>query len=149
MSTRLDILNAIRTRLALIRTANGYNTEAGALIFLGEQVTLGSSDPAEALAIEVRDDEPGHQGMNVVTVLPIEIQAIVKDSVATPILAVENVIADIRKAMESDQNLGGLALEPRGLMRGGTRIIPREEGSTTLGAGCEYRVEFTEKWGPA
>lgn len=146
MSARLDILNEIRTRLALIRIANGYNTNAGALIFLGEKVTLGSSDPEQALAIEVRDDEPGHQGMNVVTVLPIEIQAIVKDTVATPILAVENVIADIRKAIETDQDLGGLALAQRGLMRGQTRVIPREEGLTTMGAGCEYQIHFAEKW---
>jgi len=144
-SVRYQIITEIARRLELISMPSGYNTNAGALVFFGETPTLGPSDPEQALALVVRGDLVGYQGANVVTTLPIEVQALAKIDTG-PTVIVEQIIDDIKRAIESDHSLGGLLL-PRGLIRGITVPLEREPGSQFVGASVGYNMMFAEKWG--
>lgn len=152
-SVRQDILAEILARVSGIGIAHGYQTDAGGLVFLGEAPQLGPTDPDAAIAVVVRDDLPGDvsgfgeasDGINV-SVLPVDVQAVVKADLDQPWVTVEQIIADIKKAIEtSDRGLGGLLTRP--LARGRIRFSPREPGSAVVGASVEYRATFAESWG--
>lgn len=146
MSTRQDALVELRDRLQQVRVANGYATEAGQLVLLGEQPTLGESDPAAVLAIVVGADEPGPQAARVVIRLPVQVQALVRADTEDPWLTIEEILGDIKRAVEQDHDLDGTLL-PRGLERGATTTLEREAGSAYVGAGVEYRLAYAEDWG--
>ncbi len=139
-------IGEMRTRLENILVTNGYNTDVGQAVMLGEQPAFGPDDPSAVVALIVGADAPGYQGEHVIVTLPVEAQAIVKADVDDPWVTVEEIIADIKKAVETDHDLGG-ALIPRGLERGATRPFDRESGSEFVGAGVEYRLMFKELWG--
>jgi hypothetical protein len=151
---RYDAIKAIRDRLEQISTSNGYLTDAGALIFIGEAAVLehmetnGDEVPEIALAVMVGTDEviPA-QGEKVVSILPVEVQALAKASLPEPQLTAEQIIHDVKKAVEQeDRTLGGLLLN-RGLERGVTRVIDREPGGYHVGIGVMYRLALAEPWG--
>jgi hypothetical protein len=147
MSKRRSVIAAVETRLAGIRVASGYNTDAGENVYLGEAPAMGPDDPDAVLAVVLGDEELGHQGENVVVTLPIDVQAIVKVSREGPYVVLEAMVEDIKRAMEqADRTLGGLLIA-RGLTRGPVRSLKREEGSEFVGAAVEYRAVFGEKWG--
>jgi len=145
LSNRGDALTVLVARLAEITAANGYSSDAGLKLFIGEQPVMGPSDPEASIAVVVRPDEPGYQGENVDIILPVGLQAIVK-STAGAWVTIENTIADIKRAVETDHDLGG-TLKPRGLVRGVTRPLDRESGSEYVGAEVEYRLNYGERWG--
>ena len=145
-STRQQALAVLELRLSLIRLDNGYQTDAGSRIFIGENPVLGENDPEATLAIVVREDTLGHQGENVVVTLPVEVQAIVRADAERPDRTTEAVIADIKTAVEKDHDLGGTLMR-RGLERGKTRPLPRADGSQFVGASVEYVLKFAEGWG--
>jgi len=133
-------------RVSQIRTANGFLTDAGATVFFGEQVVLGEDDPDVVVAVVVRDDIVGYQGENVVTTLPIEVQVIAKSNINKPWLITEQVLGDVKAAVElEDRTLGGLV--PRKILRSTTRTLPREPGSETVGIGITYVAPMLEAWG--
>lgn len=148
-SRRRLILEAFRDRLAVILTSGGFLTDAGQTIFLGEQVTLGPDDGA-AIALVAEEDVPNEsQGLGsggaVEINLPVSVHALVPADIDTPLLAIENVIDDIKTAVElADRSLGSLV---GGLRRGSTRPLEREEGSTVVGAAIEYTMVYSETWG--
>lgn len=157
-SKRETALLELRDRLAWITVVHGYNSDAGQNISMGEVITLGPDDPPAALAIVVGQDTSVVEGGVVRSQVPVEVQAFVPTTVDAPVLALERLIADIKVAVEiegNDQNAGlGAAVDrslagtlPRGLVRGSTRPIPREEGSTVVGASVEYLLSFEEGWG--
>jgi hypothetical protein len=78
----------------------------------------------------------------------VEIQAHSKSGTATPWATVEAVLADIKTAVEQDHDLAG-TLNHNGLERGTTRVVKREPGSTTVGTGVEYRLQYAESLGGA
>jgi hypothetical protein len=143
---RVAAIAELRTRLGHITIANGFNTDAGDLVFLCERPQLGPDDPVAAVALVVGADEPGHQGEHVVLLLPVSIQAHVKVVADDPWMTVEAIVEDIKRAIETDHDLDG-ALLPRGLERGSTEPLEREDGSSTVGCGVEYRLRFKERWG--
>jgi len=149
---RRQILEVFRTRLLGIKTVDGFNTNAGDLVFLGETPVLGPDDTEPvALAVVVLTDDVIHSQENVKTVLPIEIQAITKPNAheqSQPWLLVEDVIGDVKTAIEtSDRTLGGLLSHQRDIRRGPTRFLERESGDDIIAAGITYIVEFVEGWG--
>jgi hypothetical protein len=148
----------LRARLSWISEQHGYNSNAGKTISMGEQITLGPDDPPAALSIVVGQDSPTVEGGMVRSDVPVEIQAFVPADLAAPLLALERLIADIKVAVEiegNDQNAGlGASVDralngtlPRGLTRGSTRSIPREDGTTVVGASIMYILAFEEGWG--
>lgn len=145
-SRRRAILEAMQARLETIHTAAGFATEAGAAVFLNETPALGPDDPDVAIAMLVGDDTSTWQGLHVMLQLPIEIQALAKADTAAPWWAAEDVLADIKRAMEQvDRTLGGLV--KRQIERGVTRTLAREAGSTTVGVSITYVAPYTERWG--
>jgi hypothetical protein len=144
MSARSSAIAEMRTRLRLIRKVNGYSTDAGDHVFLGETPQLGPDDPDEAIAIVVGEDEPTVQGPKVILSLPVQVQAHVKVTAADPWMSVENLVADIKKAVETDHDLGRRVND---LQRGPVAPLEREDGSEVVGCGVEYRLVYAEKWG--
>lgn len=145
-SKRREIIEAIVARLEAITTAGGFNTDAGALVFLNEAPALGEDDPDEAIAVMVGEDEVGFQGEHMMINLPIDVQAIAKASIDDPYLAAEAVLQDVKTAMElADRTLGGLV--KRQFLRRSTRTLEREPGSTYVGVVITYVVPYTEQWG--
>jgi hypothetical protein len=143
---RLAILVALMERVAEITTANGFASDAGHTVLLGEKVEFGESDPEQAVAVVVLSDIPQHVGENVSMVMPVEFQAIAKADIDQPWIAAEQLLGDIKKAVElPDRTLGGLT--PRFIKRGSTRVLPREPGATTVGVGVTYLVPYEEAFG--
>lgn len=146
-SRRQLILETMRTRLLAILVASNFNTNAGREVHLNEEVNLGPNDPEVAIAIIVNDDEVRFSvGDKLAVDLPIEIQALARADAAEPWIAVEQVIQDIKRAVElADRRLGGLL--QKDMERGSTRTIARKGGSTTVGAAIAYPVQYAEAWG--
>lgn len=155
-SRRQRILTVIAERVAVVQQVNGYQTDAGAMVVLGETPQLGPDDPDTAIAILVGDEQARWNRAHVLVRLPIEVQAVVKDSSPSAWWVVEALVADIKRAVERpDRELaitlnGGevkLLSPTPGLTREVTRTVPRETGMTTVGAGVTYVAEFGEVWG--
>jgi len=145
-SRREHILEELRTRLKVIRTAAGYATDAGETVFMGEAPELGPDDPPQAIAIVVEDETPDHVAENVHSLLPVTIAALAKANLEEPWMTAEAVLADIKRAVElADRTLGG-AVRLR-MERGITRTMQREAGSETVGIAIQYRCPIVEKWG--
>lgn len=143
---RRAIVEAFQTRLGAIAVADGFRTDAGLHIFLQETPALGDDDPDIAIALLTRADESSWQGEHVMLRLPVEIQAVAKDSLDAPWLLVEDLLADIKTAVElEDRTLGGLVR--RQIERGATVTVERAEGSTVVGLSITYVAPYTERWG--
>lgn len=147
MSTRPSILAEFLSRVSAIQVANGYATDAGLKIFFGATPELGPDDPAAALALLVRDDSTlGDLGNDELTTLPVDVVALVKASGDQPWAAVEEVVADIKRAIETaDRDFSGLLSKL--LARGRTKVLSRGAGSTTVGAGVTYTATYLDQWG--
>jgi len=144
------ILEAIGARLAEISQANGYETDAGARIYIGEAPDLGEDDPDAALAILPGDEEPRWQGENVSVIWPITIAAIAKATIDGSYLVVEAVIGDIKRAIEQPDrrlHVNGIPLLNHYLERGAVRGLEREPEHQSVGATITYDARFTEGWG--
>ncbi len=123
----------------------GFATDVGQRVYLGEAPQLGPDDPDAAVAL-LLGEQPGDLGLNVFTEIPLECQAHAKADLDAAWLTVENVIGDIKRAVElADRSLGGLVLQQ--LRRGPVKAIQREPGSTTIGASVTYLAQFKEAWG--
>jgi len=158
-SKREAALVDLHRRLAFISVTKGYQTDVGEHIFLGEVPKLGPDDPP-ALTIMVGSDSPTARGGQIHSRVPIEILAVVPADMAAPLLTLELLIADVRRAVEIeatpsvDRFLGRIGDDgkpygtlPQGLERGSVRPLPREQGSTFVGVAIEYVATFVEGWG--
>lgn len=149
MSRRKSILLAFRARLTEITKAKGFRTNAGQHVFLNESPVYGPDDPPEAIAIMAGlETIASRQGEHVIVSLPVNIQAIVQETnLDEPWEIVEDVIADIKQAVElPDRTLGGLTFKT-GIERGPTQTLEREPGSEYTGAQVPYVAPFGEVWG--
>lgn len=146
-SLRQQILAAVVTRLSVITQASGdYFTDAGATLFAGEAPQLGQDDPAHALAVLLVDDEPRLAGPAYLVTGTLEIHAVANPTLDDSWMVVEQLLADIKRAMElPDRRLGGLLHAD--MERGPARALPRQEGSLTVGATMTYTLPWKEGWG--
>lgn len=146
-SRRSRIIDAFAERLAAIRSEHGFGTDVGHQVFRGEAPTLGPDDPDDAVVVFAGEDEVANQAENLMLTLPIEIQAVTRADVTQPSVRLEALIADIKRAVETDERtLGGLVAGVT-FLRGSTRALEREAGSTTVGAAVRYLVPYRERWG--
>lgn len=145
---RKQILVEIGVRLEAIRKVNGFDTDAGKHIFYGP-VQLGPADDPLAIAVtagetvtQAQTDQPG--GVRRVT-LPIEIQAVARDDIDKPLLVLESLVGDIKRAVETED------FTIRKLVKdfdaGEVTPYQRVEGSGVVGAIVEYRAVYLEHWG--
>lgn len=144
--SRQAAISELKTRLARISVANGFQTDAGLALFVGERPALGPADPEASLVVLIQEDEPGYQGENVVSTVPVDVQVIVKADITDPWETVEAAVADIKTAVETDHDLGGTTVQ-RGLTRGVTRPLERDPGSEYTGVAVGYRLMLGERWG--
>lgn len=131
-----------------IRQSNGYETDAGALVFVGEAPPLGPDDPDQALAIVPENEATQWQepGLAVDVILPIGVHGVTKVDATNAWLGVEAMIRDIKRAIEtSDVQFSGLLSWP--LERGPVLTLGREAGSANAGAAVMYRARLKEGWG--
>lgn len=147
MSVRSAALAEMRTRVKTITKANGFNTDAGKKVFLGEAPVLGPDDPDAVIALVVGADSAGYQGEHASVSLPVDVQVNVKATdLEDPWPTVEAAVEDVKRAIETDHDLGGKLLR-RGLERGSSRPFDREAGSVFVGVAVEYTLRFVELWG--
>jgi len=145
-SRRRLILEALKARVEEITVEHGFETDAGLTVFLGETPALGPDDSTTAIAIVIGEEDPRYQGAKFLIRLPLAIQAIARADLDQPWLAVEDVIGDIKRAVElEDRTLGGLVKSD--LERGSVQALEREPGSTTVGAEVVYFAIYSEGWG--
>jgi hypothetical protein len=146
MSARQDAINELVNRLTGITIAEGFSTDAGASVLLGEQPTFGPADAIASIAVVIGADEPKFQAENVLVDLPVAVQLYVKAGESAPWNIIEGLISDVKTAVETDHNLSG-TLVHRGLVRGSVTPMDRETGSEFVGAVVEYRLQYLEGWG--
>ena len=148
-SKRRLILEAIVSRLEDIALNNGYETDAGLALYTGEIPQLGEDDPTEAIAVVFGEDDPKSlgDGRGFVIRLQAQISALCKVSADEPWQRIEMVLADIKRAMETnDLTLGGLLTGPFE-RSAATQTHPREPGSLTAGIMLPYTLTYKEGWG--
>lgn len=147
-SARLQLLLNLKARVEKIQVVNGFDTDAGLLVFVGEALSLGPDDPDAAIAILVGDDDPGEHSIgdqdSLGVRLPINLAALVKADLAQPHLTAESIISDIKRAVETADPWPA---DVHGEVRGPTRTLEREEGSTTVGMSIQYEFLVIETWG--
>lgn len=146
MTRRRAILEALRSRVAAITVDNGFSTDAGAALFLNEVPALGPDDPEVAIAMLVDDDEVAWQGKKVLLRLPVRLIALARADLDAPWTAVENVLGDIKRAVELEDRLVGGLLHAF-LERGVTSTREREAGSDAVGCEVPYIAPYSEGWG--
>lgn len=153
-SKRRRILEAIKARLEAIvegdRNDRGavFETNLGQAVYLEETPALGPDDANAAIAIVVDEDELLFGNENTLMRLPLQIQALAYAELESPWVVVEMVIADIKRAIElNDRSLDGLAAKNKGIERGETRGLERQDGSLVVGAYVRYWVPYLEGWG--
>jgi hypothetical protein len=145
-SRRQRIIEAMEARLQVIYVRDGFNTDAGDRLFVGEVPQLGESDPDEAIALVIGDDDPTIAGPGFLIGLPLEVHALCKVTVEDPWTRIESLIEDIKRAVElEDRRFDGLLTSH--LERGATQTRPRESESLTAGVVIPYRAQYKEAWG--
>lgn len=146
-SRRQQILEAIVTRLAEITAASGdYFTDAGATLFTGEAPALGEGDPPHALAVILGEDTPRIAGPGFLIDGTVDIHAVANPTLDDPWTVIEQLLADVKRAMElPDRRLGGLLAGD--FTRGPARPLTREDRSLTAGVSLTYQLQWKEGWG--
>jgi len=149
---RERILDAITERLVAISIANGFRTDLGKVIVVGEIPRFGPDDPTQALAVLPREDQIGETLSNIPIIWPIDIGILLSAAVSKPWKTVEAGIHDVKRAMElEDRGLGGLLTGGRnnveGMLRGTTESYPRVSGTDAVGALITYAFKYVEAWG--
>lgn len=145
-STRQTILEAFVGRLEGIQVATGSTGDLGHHVFVGETPTLGENDEPYALAVVLQPERQEWQGKKVWTVLPVEVQVLVPVG-ESAWKANEAGIADVKRALEVDHDLGGLLDAHFPMKRGPVLPYVRESGGQTTGATLTYELTFQEGWG--
>lgn len=145
-SKRQLVLEAFKRRLEAIKDADGFFTNAGDYVSLWERKVFGTADPDEWLVVIPGEDSIGMQQVKVVSNLQVVIGLGVKATLEEPWARIEQLLMDVKKAMElEDRTLGGLLTNR--LQRGSTQPFVREPGSKRLAASIVYIAPIAEVWG--
>jgi hypothetical protein len=151
-SKRRQLLDAIVTRLeaivagAVAPLGDTFETDAGRAVYQGDIPQLTDADPEQAIAVMPDTDEPRAIGsVAFQVVLPVNIHAIAKVTIDDPWTAAEQVVGDIKRAIETDdQTFEGLVQH---IEREGVSVQERDPGSTVVAVTVPYRFTFREQWG--
>lgn len=157
-SRRQRILEAFVARLRAIRKVDGFDTDAGLHVHLAEAPAFGPDDPETVIAVVIGDDAPRFQMEKVLNHLPLEVQVLADvsrpEDMEKPWLAIEAVLGDVKRAVELADRRFHVEIDGKTiplltseLLRGPTRTLPRETGTTVVGAGIAYFAPFAEVWG--
>lgn len=150
MSKANDIAAALAARLATIRTANGYATEAGQHVYRGaigiaeEQAPFISIVEQEDQVEDqrIKDRSAGADPIDADILLPFDIVAVGPCDPDNPSIAGHTLVADIKRAVfGGDLTWGGLATHTRYI---GRSIPPRTAGSTLVEVRVSIRIGCVE-----
>ena len=151
-SQRRQILAALVTHLEAIVAGDvaplgdTFETDAGRAVYQGDIPQLGPDDPDQAIAVVPRTDDPRMIGRAAFQVtVPVDVHAVVKVSLDDPWTTAEQVVADIKRAIETDDQTFEKLVQD--MTRDGVSIQPREAGSTVVAVTVPYRFTFREQWG--
>ena len=146
-SRRKKIIGRFAELAKQITVENGYRTNAGLYVKVNKRLVFGEGDPKYGIAIIVGLESVKPAPEHVVVRLPINLQAIVAETdVEEPWDVVEDVIADIKQAVEQqDRTLGRLVKSE--IERGATQTLEQEPGSEFTGTEITYIATYPEMWG--
>lgn len=146
-----QILDALRLRLEAISPGAGYNTNAGANVFLGSrQVNPHDLDEGAALQIYDTEDEPDEEsafGDEPIRLRQtIVVSAFIRDVNDESLRLMHLVIQDIFNAVldVTDRTIGGLALD---LGYAGKTVEYPEPGGDVLSVALEFSCLFEQPFG--
>lgn len=148
-SRREQIIAALVERAQAITRFDGFNTDAGKSLVVGESVALGPDDPDTVLVLLIGDDDVATwQAGKVFYRLPFRFQVISKAGREETWRDVEQLLQDVKRAIEQsdDRQLGGLLNYP-GLERQPARVLRREPGAVDVGVELVYMAPLQETWG--
>lgn len=149
-SRRRQIIETLLTRLQAIDGSGGFETDAGRRVAMNARPRWGPDDEDTAITLMVNDDAPGWQQNKVLINLPFVILALAREDRDRPWMVVEQVLADIKRAIElEDRSLGGLVsgAPTAEFFRGVTQLAELEEGANTVAVQITYVVPYEESWG--
>lgn len=147
-SRREQIIDALIERAQVITQVDGFNTDAGKALVIGESRQLGPDDPDSVLLLLIgNDDRATWQAGKVFYRIPFRFQVISKAGREDTWRDVERLLQDVKRAIElADLRLGGLLDHP-GLERQPGRVLEREPGATDVGIELTYLASLQETWG--
>lgn len=147
MSTANDIALAISARIAQITTANGYATNIGARVLRGRRRLDPSMMPC-AVIIErddaVADFQPSNRDPRAKVRQPYILEGHTECDPDNPNDAGHLIIADIKRAIFSEEIRFGADQKVIQVRYVGRTIAPREDGVTVVAAAVEISVEYVE-----
>jgi hypothetical protein len=145
-SKRERILELLKVRCQAIKTADGYNTDAGLHVSHGTR-EITPDDPLPDLAI-VPGNTPDTVGDadRYLVELPVTIGGLTAADLVNPLAPAERLLADLKRAvlLPGDRTLGG---EARKLVYVGENTIDRQAGGTTVGCALRIAVQYPETYG--
>lgn len=150
MSKANDIAAALAARLATIRTANGYATDAGQHVYRGAIGIAEENAPFSAIIEQedqvedqrIKDRSTGADPIDADLLLPFDIVAFAPCDPDNPAIAGHALVADIKRAVfGGDLTWGGLATHTRYI---GRSIPPRTAGSTLVEVRVSIRIGCVE-----
>jgi hypothetical protein len=148
LSIAQQINAALKTRAALIRTASGYQTDAGRTVYLGQPAVELADLPCVVVRPEGLEllERLLSAGAPARWTRLVGVEAFAEaDPLLDPGDMAEALLADLQTAMLSgDETLGGLA---QLITFDGGRVLPREDGSRVAGAALTLRIEFWAGYG--
>lgn len=147
-SVREQVIEAMLGRAQAILIANGFNTDAGAKLIVGERRALGPDDPASAIRVLIEDDARiTWQAGKVFYRIPFVFEAIARVDQVEAWRTVERVMQDVKRAIELPDSLLGRLLEHPGLERLPVKAMEREPGASDVGVQVIYLAPVQESWG--
>ena len=139
---REQLLSALVTRLKAIKTTGGYVTNLGNNVYHHRAGELAESELPGAVIRDLKSDIEPRVGA-VEHTLDIEISVVVAAG-ATSIQTVYDLIADVYKAIGTDDRWGGLAIDTVPL---GDTVEVVQDDLTIAGATIRIEIEYeTNKW---
>lgn len=154
MSSRRQLtLAALATLLEEITVANGFNTDAGEMVHLGQDVELGENDPGPAILVISGIEKFDPAATKLYSAWPISIRAVagvVDNDFDEAWTIAELVVADIEKAVETaDRTLGGLINwnGAHGLILDSIQTVERDAGSSVVAVDVVYIARLQRTWG--
>lgn len=145
-SRRRMLLEAFRLRLEKITGGASFETDAGTRLFINETPAYGPTDPETAISMGIGDETVTFQQGKFLMALPLIVIALARADMDDPMVAAEQVLADIQRAIElTDRTFGGLVSHE--LLLVGTQTAELPEGATTVGVQITYLAQYERSWG--
>lgn len=143
----LQIVEAVRERLASVTVANGFHTDAGKRVLLSRAID-DAHDVLPALVVWLGDSTtagtPQQQPGLIQRVLTLHVVGVVEPSVDDPLAEIIKLASDIKRAV---YRLDDLRLVPGAtgdLVLGDDEYFPREEGMNEAQVQVNFTVPFFE-----